>query len=110
MDFAEYQKQALQFAEYDLEQYPFMGLAEEVGEFISPAAKATRGDDMTKRFASKEEAKKYVLKEAGDVLWMLAACLHEYGGFSLQDAAEMNIKKLTDRRERGVIKGDGDER
>lgn len=109
MNFRDYQEQAKEFACYREESYPFLGLAEEVGEFLSVPAKMMRGDDLTKRFESPETARLHVLKEAGDVLWMLSACLNELD-LSLQDAAELNLKKLTDRKARGVLQGTGDER
>ena len=109
MNFEQYQAKAKTFAEYQEYFYPFLGLAEEVGEFIGHMAKFARGDDFEERFGSWEEFDKTVLKEAGDVLWQLSQCLDRMG-LSLQDAAEMNIAKLEDRKARGVIKGQGDTR
>lgn len=109
MRLSEYQERASKFAVYENEVYPFLGLAEEVGGFLGYAAKMTRGDDVLARFGSLEAARNAVLKEAGDVLWMLSACLGEFG-MTLQEAAELNISKLEDRKERGVIKGSGDNR
>jgi NTP pyrophosphatase (non-canonical NTP hydrolase) len=48
-------------------------------------------------------------KEIGDVMWNLAVLCH-YFGLSLEDVAEMNIDKLTDRKVRSVIVGEGDNR
>jgi NTP pyrophosphatase (non-canonical NTP hydrolase) len=109
MDFNQYQEAAKLFACYEQECYPFIGLAEEVGEFLSFAAKMARGDDLFTRYESEEQLKEAALKEAGDVLWMLSNCLDEHG-LSLQEAAELNIKKLIDRKQRGVIRGHGDDR
>lgn len=109
MDFKQYQELAEAFAEYEQDEYPFVGLAEEVGEFLSFAAKKLRGDDLVARYGSLDKVKQAALKEAGDVLWQLTMCLKEHG-LSLHDAAEMNIKKLTDRKARGVIRGSGDNR
>src|SRR5690554_7173711 len=109
MDFEQYQAKAKTFAEYRDELYPFLGLAEEVGEFIGYTAKFARGDDVVRRYGSFEDFEEALLKEAGDVLWQLSQCLEELG-LSLQDAAEMNIAKLEDRKARGVIKGQGDTR
>ena len=50
-----------------------------------------------------------IKKEAGDVLWQLSQCLREYG-MSMQEVAEMNLKKLEDRQQRGVLRGFGDNR
>lgn len=109
MNFHEYQEKAREFALYRNESYPFLALAEEVGEFLSVPAKMLRGDDILKRFGTEEAARQHVLKEAGDVLWMLSACLGELD-LSLQDAAELNLTKLTDRKARGVLQGSGDNR
>jgi len=109
MRFAEYQEQAHPFAEYKHDEYPFLGLAEETGEFLGIAAKIARGDDLAARFGSQEAVVQKALKEAGDVLWMLSECLTQMG-LSLEDAAKLNIEKLTDRKARNVIKGSGDDR
>lgn len=109
MNFDDYQNEAKQFAAYDDESYPFIALAEEVGEFLSFAAKMARGDNLEARYGSVAAAREACLKEAGDVLWQLAQCMTEFE-MSLQDAAELNIRKLTDRKERGVIRGSGDNR
>jgi len=50
-----------------------------------------------------------ILKEAGDILWELNALLTELGS-SMEEAATMNIDKLYDRRERGVLLSEGDNR
>lgn len=109
INFNDYQVRARTFAEYSQECYPFIALAEEVGEFVSFAAKMARGDDLRRRFGTEESLQRAILKEAGDVLWQLSQCLEEYG-LSLQDAAELNLEKLEDRQQRGVIKGSGDDR
>lgn len=109
MNFNEYQQRAAQFAEYRGECYPFLGLAEEVGEFLGIAAKIERGDDMIARFGSREALIEKAVKEAGDVLWMLSECLTAMG-LSLEVVAETNLDKLLDRKARGVIKGSGDNR
>lgn len=109
MDLQQYRIQAIKFAEYEDELYPVVALAEETGEFCGLFAKALRGDDLEKRFGSPEKFKEFLLKEAGDVLWQLTLALHEVG-LSIEEAAALNIKKLIDRKNRGVIKGSGDDR
>ena len=109
MNFDVYQKKATEFAEYENFPYPFYGLAEETGEFLGLLAKSERGDDMEKLFGSPLKFKQAVMKEAGDVLWMLSQCLMELG-IGMQEVAEMNLHKLRDRKSRGVIKGSGDDR
>ncbi len=54
------------------------------------------------------EIEEYV-KELGDVLWYIAASAKELG-FTLEQVAQLNLKKLADRKERGVIKSEGDNR
>jgi len=109
MNLKDYREQALQFAEYEEELYPMVALAEETGEFLGIFAKALRGDDLQKRFGTEEALREAVLKEAGDVLWQLTNALNE-AGLTIEEAAELNIKKLTDRKNRGVIRGSGDSR
>ena len=48
-------------------------------------------------------------KELGDVLWYVSNCCSELG-LSMGDVAQGNIDKLFDRKDRGVIQGDGDDR
>ena len=102
MNFDTYQKEAAQFAVFQSPFYPYFGVMEELGELMACFSKRLRGDvdygDDTK-----------IKKEMGDVLWMLSA-IAELNGFSLQEVAEMNIQKLTSRKERDVIKGSGDDR
>ena len=109
MNFDEYQKQARKFAVYESQYYPFFGIAEEVGEFVGLAAKLERGDSIKERFGSMAGVHEAFAKEAGDILWQLSQCLEEMG-LSLQVVAEMNLKKLEDRKQRGVLKGSRDNR
>ena len=109
MNFDEYQKQARKFAVYGSKYYPFFGIAEEVGEFVGLAAKFERGDSIKERFGSMAGLYESFAKEAGDILWQLSQCLEELG-LSLQVVAEMNLKKLEDRQQRGVLKGVGSDR
>lgn len=80
-----------------------MGLTEEVGEIAAVYKRVHRGD------ISKAEAAGQVFHELGDVFWYLAT-LADVLGVDLQSVAEDNRDKLLDRQERGVIKGEGDER
>lgn len=50
-----------------------------------------------------------IAKELGDVLWYVAAICDELG-LEMSDVARRNVEKLSDRQERGVIQGEGDER
>lgn len=78
------------------------GEAGEVGELI---AKAYRDDKGFITDARKEK----LLKELGDVLWY-ASELARRLGYMFSEVAETNRIKLTDRAERGVIKGEGSDR
>ncbi len=108
MTLTEYQKEAVKNKVYgygDKIIYPALGLGNEAGEVQGKIKKVLRdsGGDFN------EENKKLIADECGDVLWYLAA-LAEDLGYTLDQIAEMNIVKLTDRRERGVIQGSGDKR
>jgi NTP pyrophosphatase (non-canonical NTP hydrolase) len=89
--------------------YPAMGLAGEAGEYCDKVKKLWRNKGtMDPSTLTMEEKLEYV-KELGDVLWYITASAKELG-FDLSFVAGKNIKKLTDRRERGVIKSEGDNR
>ena len=48
-------------------------------------------------------------KEAGDLLWYVARLCSEIS-MPLATVAQMNLNKLADRRDRGVLGGSGDDR
>lgn len=73
-------------------------LIEEVGELAGVFKRWLRGDGELNR--------EKLLDESGDALWGLAATAAAHG-FTLEEVAQHNIKKLEDRRARGVIKGSG---
>lgn len=103
-DFAEYQNLTSETAVYPKEralEYLSTGLAAEVGEFCSKVAKTFRKD--------KELDKEAAAQELGDVLWFVAQSCQMLG-YDMATVATMNINKLLDRKERGVLKGDGDNR
>lgn len=84
--------------------YPTLGLAGETGEVADKIKKVIRrGGAFT------PEVKKDIAKELGDVLWYVAALSHELG-YDLNTLAQMNLDKLADRKQRDVIKGEGDDR
>lgn len=102
-DFDAYQAKAWRYA---LEtsrnkQYLLPGLAGEVGELLSLFAKNTRDGGELNGDA--------VQKELGDVLWFVASIAYLHG-ISLADIAETNLNKLESRKQRGTLKGSGDER
>lgn len=81
--------------------YPALGIAGEGGEVAEKVKKWLRGD--------RDLDKLELLKEAGDVLWYITSLADDLG-YSLEDLVNQNVKKLTSRKERGVQKGDGDNR
>lgn len=102
-DFDSYQELARRFACYNDPLYPFLGLAEEAGEVCGKIAKHLRGDKGA--VLDKEP----VIKELGDVLWMVSQCCEELD-ISMSIVASENLEKLTKRQMEGKIKGDGDDR
>jgi NTP pyrophosphatase (non-canonical NTP hydrolase) len=82
-----------------------MGVAGEAGEVIEKWKKivAYREGEIT------DEDRKELGKELGDVVWYIAIFAQSLG-LSLDDLMKQNLKKLADRKERGVQKGAGDNR
>jgi len=89
--------------------YPAMKLAGEAGEYCDKVGKRWRNtSSMSSRGMSAAEIEEYA-KELGDVLWYIAASAAELG-LTMEDIAQLNLEKLADRKKRGVIKGEGDNR
>jgi NTP pyrophosphatase (non-canonical NTP hydrolase) len=113
MNFNEYQHAALQTADYPDKGnnllYPSMGLGGEAGEAVDKAKKYWRNHGITSGRQLNDEQRHLLVLEWGDCLWYLAALASE-AGVSLESIADQNIKKLNDRRQRGVIKSEGDTR
>lgn len=80
--------------------YCALGLSGEAGEYSEKVKKLIRDGKLDKPLAA---------KELGDVLWYLTRSANELG-YTLTDIAEINVVKLTDRQERGVLGGNGDTR
>lgn len=111
--------------------YMMLNLVGEVGELASKVAKGIRrgdleigkaGDDTNQLLMTDARItnilnaevmsnayKAELMKEAGDVLWQLSGLCSTFG-WSLEDIAQMNLAKLADRKKRGVIDGNGDNR
>lgn len=123
MNARQFQANAHSFATYGQnEMYPFLGLTEEAGEVNGKLAKFIRkhGGTDPKDFRRKIELRggdmtdyaKFIedlIKELGDCLWMIAEIATLYR-LDLEDIMEANIEKLADRKKRGVIVGEGDNR
>ncbi len=112
MNFKDYQEKAVTTAIYPEKgtgsklalAYVALGAGNEAGEVQGKIKKYLRGDsELT------EEKRLAILDEVGDTIWYLAGVAEELG-YTLDEAAERNIDKLFDRKERGVLKGNGDTR
>lgn len=82
-------------------EYLFSNLTAEAGEASGLYAKSIRKGlplDITN-----------LKKELGDVLWQVAV-LADFYGLTLEEVAQANLEKLSDRKERGVLDGTGDDR
>ncbi len=108
-DFDEYQERAYDTAVYPYKganfTYPALGLAGESGEVCEKIKKIIRDEEGLISAARAEE----VAYELSDVLWYIAALASEIG-YNLSEIALMNLDKLKDRKERGVLGGSGDNR
>jgi NTP pyrophosphatase (non-canonical NTP hydrolase) len=78
-----------------------LGLAGEAGEISEKIKKLFRDKN---KFSDED-----ILKELGDVLFYTVALANIFGG-NLRKVMEMNMAKLDDREQRGVLKGSGDNR
>jgi len=108
LDFDTYQKAAHRTAEYPPEAglfYAALGLAGESGEVANQIKKVTRDDGGV--LTSKR--KQAIIKELGGMFWY-AAEIATLMGISLADVPAANLAQLYSRKERGTIKGDGDDR
>jgi|SRR6185437_11050989 len=113
MDFNEYQRQANELATYPQVgtnlAYPALGLAGEAGEAADKIKKTWRNQGLMSANGYSATQKLELAKEVGDVLWYIAAIAMELG-IPMEEIAQMNLDKLHDRRNRGVIKSEGDNR
>lgn len=113
MNFDKYQKKAEEFDlfenSFDLKSPGFLekilGLAGEAGEAADKVKKIIRD----KGGYASEEDREAILKELGDVLWYVAN-VARYLGAPLSEVAEGNIQKLSSRKKRNKLHGEGDER
>ena len=110
MTFDEYQKIALttNLAKKDPLQelvQQVLGLGDEAGEVQAIFKKWIRDNNADIELLDT----KNVAKELGDILWYIAVVAHDLG-ISFDDIAAMNIEKLRSRKERGVLRGSGDNR
>jgi NTP pyrophosphatase (non-canonical NTP hydrolase) len=85
--------------------YPILGLTNEAGEVAGKLKKLFRD----KNGIIDQDFKNMMIGELGDVLWYLSETCTQLG-IKLSDIAVANIDKLESRKDRGVIKGSGDNR
>ena len=98
--YREWTRTTAQYPKDKEEEYLLIGLANEVGEVLGKYKKQIRGDG---------DKYKEIRDELGDVCWYLARIFDMYD-MRLIEVLHENFLKLTDRKERGVLKGDGDTR
>lgn len=110
MTFDDYQEQAIKTAIFNPD--PLMdktiwtlGIAGEAGEVVEKWKKivAYREGKIT------DEDLGELAKELGDVIWYIAMLANSLD-LSLDEIVQNNLKKLADRKQRGVQKGTGDNR
>ena len=109
MDFKEYQKLSRETAVYPNADknfiYPAFGLVGEAGEVAEIIKRIIRDNNNI----IDEKVRAELTKELGDVLWYLSQLATEFG-ISLDKIVADNIKKLQDRKNRGVLHGKGNDR
>lgn len=105
--------------------YMLLNLVGEVGELSSKIAKAVRKQQVAigarqhpnellyadDAFTDKQrhEWQQELMLEAGDIAWQLAG-LCKIMGWTLEEVCQANLDKLSSRKQRGVIDGNGDNR
>ena len=100
-EYQEFVKSMKVYSEKHAIVYPALGLVGEAGEISEKVKKWLRGD--------KELDKQGLLKELGDPLWYIASLADDLG-FTLQDVVDANVEKLSSRKDRNLIHGEGDNR
>ncbi|MEF8847145.1 MAG: nucleoside triphosphate pyrophosphohydrolase family protein [Candidatus Paceibacterota bacterium] len=108
MEFGKYQKESRKTrVDFNMRDLPYLVLAlnGEAGEIAEKVKKVYRDDEgeVTK------EKRKDIEKEIGDCLWYLTQIATELG-LSLDEIACTNLNKLKDRKDRGTLHGEGDNR
>lgn len=108
IDWDDYQRRARETAIYpgmgNNLWYPALGLAGESGEVAEKIKKFYRDAQPFNL-----EFQLSIRRELGDVLWYIANLATEMD-IRLSEVALDNLAKLADRRERGKLRGSGDNR
>lgn len=107
MTIDEYQEKALKTALPTTKSlaYATLGLTSEAGEAAGKLKKWIRDQNSDPEKLDKEA----LADEFGDALWYIALAAEQLG-FTLDEIANKNISKLSNRYEKGVITGSGDNR
>lgn len=85
--------------------YPVLGLVGESGELANKIKKIYRDNDGQMGGVHHDR----LVEETGDILWYVSEICTQLG-VALEYVAAVNLRKLADRAERGVIGGSGDNR
>ncbi len=110
LTFNSYQNTAKKTALYSAVDVPALvylalGLAGETGEIVDKVKKLFRD----KAGKLDEATKQALIKELGDLLWYISEFSRQLG-VSLGDVAHQNLLKIKDRKKRGKLRGQGDDR
>lgn len=123
MKFSEYEEGAASTAIYPGQgtalglMYVALKMNGEAGEFAEHLGKSLRddglvaidGDSILYARHLTNERRELLIKEAGDLLWYVAAAARELGS-SLDEIAKANLDKLAKRKAEGKLGGSGDNR
>lgn len=110
---SEYEKLIVSMVNHDADPnerllYDSLGLAEEAGEVVGKVKKTFRVVDNIDGIHA-NIPREPILKELGDVLFYMVRLINAMGS-NLDEVAAMNLYKIIDRRTRGVLIGEGDDR
>lgn len=106
MDFKHYQDFTRTTAIYPKEnaiEYLALGLTSEAGEVAGVVKKKIRDNTYSLEY------KQNIKKELGDVCWYLARLCDELN-LTIDEVLAANVAKLSSRKERNKLTGDGDDR
>lgn len=117
MNLDDYQNRIRRFAIYpDAMQktlpelmYLGLGLVDEAGEVAGKVKKLYRDTTFTSVDEMPIEKQVAIIAEMGDVLWYLTRLADAFD-IGIEEIAELNYEKLSDREKRDVLSGDGDNR
>lgn len=107
MTLNEFQNRAEEFTEpyFDSVDHCAIVLGEEAGEVLGKVKKWGRDAD----FAPDSRLFQDVKAELGDVLWCVSRMATQCG-WTLEEIGQASCRKLADRKARGMLHGEGDNR